>query len=88
MPRALQDRPVLTFRQSYYMKAYRELSRSRNSDQGAGRPVPATEIESYCRLLRISDQQSIEDLFFFVGRLDQTYIEQMHLKMTQSNSKS
>jgi len=68
------------------MRAYRELSRSRPSDMGAGRPVPITEIESYCRLFRITNMEEIENLFLFVGRMDQTLMEHIQKKTLQDDN--
>lgn len=77
---ALLARPKLSFRQSYYLNAYREIASSRPTSQGVGMPIPVTEIESYCRLFRIIEVEESAELLMHIQALDNVFMEHQRSK--------
>lgn len=67
--KALADEPQLSYIESYYMKIYCELTRSRQSTMSVGN-IPISEIQSYCEMFGITDYGERSEIVYLVGQLD------------------
>jgi hypothetical protein len=76
LPDALANAPELFFGLELYYIAFLEISTSRVA---AGAPVSWLSTSQYADALRLSDEQR-EDLFFFVSKMDEAYLNYQETK--------
>jgi hypothetical protein len=75
-PPALRNRVRLSPVESYFRDVFRALSRSRTiTEKGFPRPLPISEILSYCQLFHIDRLDARETLLTYVQEQDAKYIE-------------
>lgn len=70
---ALKEEPLLTHVESYYMKAFTDLSRSRPMGMGIG-AISITDVLSYCTLFNIAGTSERADLLYLIGEMDDEFL--------------
>lgn len=71
--KALKEEPVLSYVESYYMKVFSDLNRSRQSSMGVG-SIPLSEIRAYCDMFGVNDYGERSDMLFVIGEMDDELI--------------
>lgn len=79
-PPALASRPDVLPGLGAYLEAFEVLCGSRSADLAGPRPIPLSEIESYCRLTGWRDQDAVTELVAIVQALDAVYLDDMARK--------
>lgn len=85
MPKALQDRPKLTDRQSHFYGIYNELAQSREISQVGALPLGIDKLRHYVDYFQIRRLEEREEIFTFVGALDEVYCEVVNARKTEAD---
>jgi len=83
----LEDKPELFSDLIWYWEVYSSLSKTRPIGFNGPLPITFQEIESFCRLKKIFDGETVDDILFFIMGLDEIYIKDFYEKQAKKNNK-
>lgn len=76
VPDALKRRPKLKDQDEFYMRVFRELTKSREMGESIEH-IPVSEFRNYCDLWGITGLEEKERLSLYLSRLDDAFVSYM-----------